>query len=63
MVSLPGLAKLKITELNKDNIDSVIKVLKDTPEEYFDDISKKEYINMYKLAKKLIWDLEYSYFI
>ena len=54
MTNIPALKELRITELTKDNIDVIIEALEDTPEEYFDTISKKALLPIYYQARILL---------
>ena len=62
MVNIPALKELKITELTKDNIDLVIKVLKDTPESMFDEIPKKALLDVYYQVRILLREKTPNYF-
>ena len=62
MVNIPALKELKITELTKDNIDLVIKVLKDTPESVFNEIPKKALIDIYYQVRILLREETPNYF-
>ena len=66
MAKIPALKDLKITKeegLTKDNIDSVIDVLKETPEEYFDTMSKKDTLAIWYQARALLKEETSDYFI
>lgn len=54
MVNIPALKELKITELTKDNIDLVIEVIEDTPENIFDTIPKEALLSHYYLTRTLL---------